>query len=102
MAIVNKERESFLRRKRWNGNEAGSWCSYIPTTSKNIQEGPREGSTIMSNSLPKSFQQSHHSCYSRSSSSTPISIAESESDTSDIIDGCIVSSTKQYYEGKTW
>lgn len=109
MAIVNTK-ESFLSRKRWNGNEAGSWCSYIPTTSsKNSDSNSNmmyhEGGSqrnIMSNSLPKSFQQSHNSCYSRSSSSTPISITESESDTSDMIDGSIVSSTKQYYDGKTW
>ncbi|GFH55404.1 predicted protein [Chaetoceros tenuissimus] len=118
MAIVNKEKESFLSRKRWNGNEAGSWCSYIvPRTSSSNnsnnnsnmmhhhQDDQEESSrrTIMSASLPKSFQQSSSSsCYSRSSSSTPISIAEFVSDhTNDTIDGSI-SSTKQYYDAKTW
>lgn len=117
MAIVNKAKESFLSRKRWNGNEAGSWCSYIPRTSSSNnsnnnsnmmhlrQDDQEESSrrTIMSNSLPKSFQQSSSSsCYSRSSSSTPISIAESTShSTSETIDGSI-SSMEQYYNEKTW
>ena len=110
MAIVNKAKESFLSRKKWNGNEAGSWCSCISsksssnTNNSNMrrQEDREESSfSIMSASLPKSFQQrSATSSYSRSSTSTPISIAESDSnDTSDCES---ISSTKQYYDEKTW
>ena len=116
MAIVNKAKESFLNRKKWNGNEVGSWCSYIPTASSmnmkdnkkntlNTEDEHEQGSqrTTMSASLPKSFQQSctSSSSYSRSSTSTPISIAESTDKNEDTIYSSI-SSAKEYYDERTW